>query len=84
MNYLIFITVPEIMYYLTSGNDRQREGTWVWESTQHAVTYTRWGSRQPEGKEGEDCLVLSIHASDHFWEWHDISCGKQSRFICEK
>ena len=49
----------------TSGNDLAYEGTWEWGfNTGDLVVYSAWYSNQPNGGEGEDCIVMENTEDD--------------------
>merc|ERR1712226_382518 len=60
--------------------DRKRG--WVWASTAQRVSYTNWGSGQPDGS--GKCGVASWSNSGNTHRWDDISCeGTRRYFVCE-
>ncbi|XP_045612374.1 uncharacterized protein [Procambarus clarkii] len=87
-----FIATIIVKHYVTdiwtSGN-KINNRFWVWASGV-ASTYTNWsltgrrGVPQPDNTEGnEDCLaVLNNHYNDGV-SWHDSSCYRFRRVICE-
>ncbi|XP_062568492.1 perlucin-like [Saccostrea cucullata] len=65
-------------------SDIQREGKWVWSSTQTVPTYTHWFPGQPDNtrdQRSEDCVHM--HALMGFL-WNDFHCNAANNFICEQ
>ena len=59
-------------------NDRASEGSWVWE-TGESVSYTNWGSGEPNNSGDEDCAHLYDSGV-----WNDHRCsGLATGYICE-
>ena len=58
-------------------NDRSSEGSWVWASGA-SVSYTNWGSGEPNDSGGEDCGEIYTSGA-----WNDIPCGNSDYYICE-
>ncbi len=59
-------------------NDRVAEGTWVW-SDGSPVTFTRWGSGEPNNSGDEDCAQFRPDAY-----WNDVQCGSSLPFVCKR
>ena len=71
-------------------NDRQNEGTWVWESGSQlsAEVAAHWGNSEPNNYQGEDCVVVSTHSG---LKMHDSDCSSPNfwtfgtiGFVCQK
>ena len=67
-------------YYYMGGNDRVKEGQWMWQKSGKPFTYTNWAPEQPDNDDGiEHCLM--------YWraiKWNDAPCDHQQLYICEK
>ena len=68
-------------------NDRENEGTWVWDSGQ-PVNFTNWEkicSQEPNNFIDEDCGTLNHpnHCGNTGAHWNDLSCDASLPFICE-
>ncbi|XP_071360914.1 CD209 antigen-like protein C [Trachinotus anak] len=61
--------------------DRDAEGTWKWVDGT-PVTTSYWASKEPNGKEAENCGEVQLHE----WKnnWNDDSCDKKLFWVCEK
>lgn len=59
-------------------NDIAVEGTWVW-SDGSPVTFTKWGSGEPNNSGNEDC---GHFRTDTYW--NDASCTSSFPFICKR
>lgn len=61
----------------------EKEGTWVWASTDELFTYSAWATadRQPDNLNDEDCL----HIYPAFGlKWVDGQCNAKHYYICER
>ncbi|KAF7709103.1 hypothetical protein HF521_015953 [Silurus meridionalis] len=58
-------------------SDRDTEGVWKWVDGSALKNKFFYGG-EPDNLGDEDCVV-----SDHV-AWHDVSCGKQYAWICER
>ena len=60
-------------------SDTQSVGTYVWESSNIPISFTKWDPSQPNGVNSEHCLIA--------WNtdmWHDYLCGIPSvATLCE-
>jgi hypothetical protein len=61
-------------------NDRESEGTWVWEDGS-LPAYTQWWSGEPNDSGGEDCAGTGF--GDWGW-WNDYACASALPFVCER
>ena len=53
-------------------SDLAVEGQWVWQHSYSPLgNYTNWGPREPDGGEGEDCVMLEKYGD---WIWADLNC----------
>ena len=67
-------------YIWLGGNDKAKEGTWVW-SDGTPWDYSDWHSGQPDnGGSGQDCLEGNW--SD--LKWDDDTCTNKNLFLCMK
>uniref|UniRef100_K1Q369 C-type mannose receptor 2 n=1 Tax=Magallana gigas TaxID=29159 RepID=K1Q369_MAGGI len=71
--------------FYIGANDLVHEGTWVWVSSGHAITYNNWGPTQPNNRDGaEHCAVITYAPQDGFvYHWTDEPCTNQLTYICE-
>ncbi|XP_021341564.1 uncharacterized protein LOC110442331 [Mizuhopecten yessoensis] len=61
-------------------NDQSREGDWRWVIDNSKVTFSDWGSGEPNNDLGhEDCAQFY-----HTNQWNDNICTVYCPFICEK
>lgn len=76
-------------YFWTSLNDRQKEKTWIWESTGQNLYswaggsgYANWADGEPNGScnnvGDEDCVELNWLPG-----WTDDACSSERSAICE-
>ena len=66
--------------------DRLQEGEWLWDSDGQPVTWTKWISKEPNGKNRENCVAVWTDG-----EWQDVSClsnhnirARSTRLICQR
>ncbi len=60
-------------------SDIQSEGTYVWESSNVPFSFTKWNPNEPDGLDGENCLVSWIRDG-----WDDFPCESSSTVsLCE-
>lgn len=45
------------------------------------VDYTKWAPGQPDNND-EQCIA--VNSADEDLSWHDVPCGMQNFFICER
>ena len=59
------------------------EGKWLWMTSATLVSeaFTYWNPRQPDGKDGENCMEFNDDAS--FRHWNDKSCDAKLSFLCQ-
>nr|ADF87943.1 C-type lectin 5 [Azumapecten farreri] len=60
--------------------DRDKEGEWRWISDNSLVSFTAWGSGEPNNvDDNEHCGHVYVGA-----RWNDLVCSMLFGFICEK
>lgn len=61
-------------------SDIKQEGTFVWNSSNKPINYTKWQLGEPNGGTNENCLS--------FWfggpYWNDHICDFQAKTLCEQ
>lgn len=79
-----FFLSGSLAFYI-GANDLVHEGTWVWVSSGHAITYNNWGPTQPNNRGGaENCAVITYAPQDGFvYHWTDEPCTNELTYICE-
>ncbi|MFT5679608.1 MAG: hypothetical protein ACI8RZ_000512, partial [Myxococcota bacterium] len=60
-------------------NDHDSEGDFVWEDGS-AVTFTSWGSGEPNDSSNEDCTHTNWSSAGI---WNDYDCSNTEPFVCE-
>ncbi|VDI80948.1 Hypothetical predicted protein [Mytilus galloprovincialis] len=66
--------------FLLGGSDIEKEGDWIWSTSQTDITVSDWDVGEPTNSNGEEhCLQMSSNT-----KWNDVPCIHQTRFICEK
>ncbi|CAK9299332.1 unnamed protein product [Gordionus sp. m RMFG-2023] len=83
--YLRLLQVPTSDGLLTGiwigANDRAKEGTFVWNADNTALTYTNWAQNQPNNEAEQDCVAM---IAQNYFRWDDLNCDRPMRFVCEK
>ena len=60
-------------------SDIAKEGTWIWESSKTALTYSNWFANEPNNeRNNENCLHLWAYAN-----WNDLNCDATFSVLCE-
>lgn len=73
----------QVYWYLwTSGTDVEKEGVWKWATTGNNFTDSSWGSDEPGGGRGENCMEMRMVTSDDCL-WNDTICDLKKPYICE-
>ena len=76
------------IYYWTAGqrmDPSSTQSTFVWRTsntyvtTVFGMTYTNWGTDQPQSVRLEPCMLLTTR----HYTWHDVSCNTASCSVCE-
>lgn len=67
--------------YWTAGAKLIDNKNWVWMSYGSNVDYTKWAPGQPDNND-EQCIA--VNSADEDLSWHDVPCGMQNFFICER
>jgi len=67
--------------YWIGGNDIVTEGTWTWK-TDGGLSYTKWGSGQPDNSNNEDCG--EFYKSGSTWYWNDNNCNNNNHYLCKR
>ncbi|XP_071113840.1 C-type lectin BML-2-like [Haliotis cracherodii] len=64
-------------------NDLHKEGAWVWDSDQKAVTFKDWAPTEPNqtSDHEQDCVVMYSY---HGFQWADSGCAVKHNYLCEK
>ena len=62
------------------GNDKAKDGTWIWEDGKAWGGYTAWGATEPNGGDNEQCLELWYHTNG---TWNDVSCAHLNTVMCK-
>ena len=65
--------------YFLDGKQVSEGGSssWIWASTQEKIRKTSWGTNEPSGAYGENCIAL--HDTG---KWTDISCTNPHPALC--
>ncbi|XP_069981222.1 uncharacterized protein [Penaeus vannamei] len=58
--------------------DREEEGHWVRTHDGRPLSYTAWGSGEPNGGRKRNCLVQTKHSD----RWGDVECDQELCFVC--
>ena len=54
-----------------------QEGNWIWIGTGETISYTVWAKNEPNGGQGENCVL--IHAARKFnYGWIDFQCNAKA------
>ena len=68
----------------TAGTDADREGEWVWtygdETKRNIIFPIPWGSREPNGRRSENCMMRDPRWGGRF---SDLSCDNPTPFFCQ-
>nr|XP_022337897.1 galactose-specific lectin nattectin-like isoform X2 [Crassostrea virginica] len=79
-NFLKNYLIQDKGRYWTGGNDRFREGRWVWASSGNVFRYSNWADGEPNNvRYIEDCMEIYMPKR----AWADADCQKENKFICE-
>lgn len=74
----------EYMFW-TSGNDLDRNSSYVWQSTGSIFSFTAWRKTQPDhhlfDNETEHCVEIDNYSD--IGGWNDCLCSSLLYFICE-
>ncbi len=62
-------------------SDRAVAGSFAWVNGAPSTGYTLWGTAQPSGLPGEDCVAIDAPVPTGGWD--DSSCGIERPFTCE-
>lgn len=63
-------------------SDIHKEGTYRWEGTGEAVSFSDWAHNQPDNHKGhEDCTHLWKYTG---YRWNDLPCNFKGGYICQK
>lgn len=63
----------------TGGNDRSKEGGYLWDHSNSLISFTNWSPKEPTGRTTENCIQLRRDG-----RWNDKGCDKLLYYICEK
>ncbi|CAC5391768.1 unnamed protein product [Mytilus coruscus] len=64
------------------GTDIEKEGDWIWSTSQTDIIFNDWSVGQPSNSKGEEhCLQMKLRYN---LKWNDDPCTEGKRFICEK
>ena len=86
-DFLQRLLIPGWEYWI-GGEDRIKEGYWVWSMTQEPFVFKAWAAGEPNNAPGdedkvdpnhEDCLVLIGSG-----RWNDRNCYRPRASICER
>lgn len=64
-------------------SDRAVSGSFVWVNGAPSTGYTRWGTSQPSGEPGEDCVAIDAVLPPGGWDDDDCSTGRPYACECE-
>ncbi|CAC5391770.1 unnamed protein product [Mytilus coruscus] len=79
--YVYLHKVSFIAFWL-GGTDIEKEGNWIWSTSQTDITFNDWGLHQPSNTNGkEHCVQMK---REYNLKWNDDPCMLGTRFICEK
>ena len=73
------ISQPANQHIWLGANDLATEGTYVWQGSGLAMTYSKWNPGEPNGGTGENCANLWGHVDT----WNDWNCGIAITVMCE-
>eukprot|EP00058_Branchiostoma_floridae_P019989 XP_002605479.1 hypothetical protein BRAFLDRAFT_92896 [Branchiostoma floridae] len=86
LNNFLLDLMPERENYWIGLNDKDSEGTWMWEdgSRLKSCDFTNWAPYEPNDNYGayggQDCIHLWAGSS---FKWDDDECWKGKYFICQ-
>ena len=66
-------------YFWVGGTDKEHDGSWNW-TDGSAWDFTQWATwprQQPDGWDGEDCLLIYDYGQEN--GWNDQDCSDQLR-----
>ena len=69
-------------YVWIGGTDAASEGTWVWSPSNTPLSYTNWGTGQPDDWGNiEHCLEVNYGGPG---KWNDYTCGRSLNYVCQQ
>ncbi|XP_078579149.1 hepatic lectin-like isoform X1 [Branchiostoma floridae x Branchiostoma japonicum] len=86
LNNFLLGLMPDRVNYWIGLNDKDSEGTWMWEdgSRLKSCDFTNWAPYEPNDNYGayggQDCIHLWAGSS---FKWDDDECWKGKYFICQ-
>lgn len=94
-SYLVELTTDEEVRFVaelssgnkihTGANDRDKEGTFVWEKSKQQVPKKFWLPGEPNNsQQKEHCAEMVSHQGANFGKFNDIPCHIPVKFVCEK
>ncbi|XP_062578181.1 collectin-12-like, partial [Saccostrea cucullata] len=79
----VFCTDPYDCTSWIGGNDKEKEGVFVWEHSKTAIGFTNWGGMNPDNyvvpHKALDCIDMAYNG-----KWNDRPCNFLNVFLCER
>ncbi|XP_062596888.1 C-type lectin domain family 17, member A-like isoform X2 [Saccostrea cucullata] len=57
------------------------ENQWIYDSSLTPIEITNWGPNEPDGQQGENCVIMSAWFHG---KYADVECHTKRKFICER
>merc|ERR1711970_460934 len=71
-------------WWYHSGNDIEREGVYRQADGEPILWSPMWGSGDPNGGTGSNCLLVRLLGDGNAGKWADDPCTTARRYICER
>ncbi|CAH1272632.1 TNR [Branchiostoma lanceolatum] len=65
-------------------NDKENEGSFVWEDGSPMGGFSPWYPGQPGRTENPGCVFISPQGAPHPNQWGDRNCTRKSGYVCQK
>ena len=72
-------------YWWIGADDKEREGSFQWSTSEKNINFSNWMSGQPNDFNGnQDCVGIYISSNSvYHGKWYDYTCSIKHFFICE-